>query len=127
MYYCQGRRGTEETVRPTETNLKESFSTIPVLFLLGDTFWHRLTELPLGSPIKTNLTRPSLNGNYRRACADLSVLLVRRGVVGDLEEVQVDHFFHLVVVSSTLAHDHRRIKQEDVPAGSRASSESHYF
>lgn len=49
-------------------------------------------------------------------CADLSVLLVRRGVVGNLEEMQVDHFFHLIVVSPTLAYDHRRIEQEDVPA-----------
>lgn len=57
-----------------------------------------------------------LNRNLNRECADLSVLLVRRGVVGDLEEVQVDHFFHLIVVSSTLAHDHRCIEKEDVPA-----------
>lgn len=49
-------------------------------------------------------------------CADLSVLLVRRGVVGNLEEMQVDHFFHLIVVSPTLAYDHRPIEQEDVPA-----------
>ena len=59
-------------------------------------------------------------------CADLSVLLVRRGVVGDLEEVQVDHFFHLIVISPTLAHDNRRIEQEDVPAVQRASC-GHYF
>lgn len=55
-------------------------------------------------------------------CADLSVLLVRRGVVGDLEQVQVDHFFHLVVVSSALTYDHRRVEQEDVPAGSKSKS-----
>lgn len=82
---------------------------------------------PLGNPIKTKLTRLSLSGNHIRACANLSVLLVRRGVVGDLKVVQVDYFFHLIVVSSTLAHDHRCIEQEDVPAGLRASSESHYF
>lgn len=57
-----------------------------------------------------------LNRNHIRVCADLSVLLVRRGVVGDLEEVKVDHFFHLIVVSSSLAYNHRRIEQEDVPA-----------
>lgn len=51
-------------------------------------------------------------------CADLPVLLVRRGVVGDLEEEQVNHLLHLVVVPATLAHDYRCIKQEDVPAGS---------
>lgn len=45
---------------------------------------------------------------------DLSVLLVGRGVVGDLEVVQVDHLLHLVVVAPTLAHDHGGIKQEDV-------------
>lgn len=50
--------------------------------------------------------------------ADLPVLLVRRGVVGDLEEEQVNHLFHLVVVPTTLAHDYRCVKQEDVPAGS---------
>lgn len=76
---------------------------------------------------KTNLTRLSLNRRHVRACADLSVLPVRRGVVGDLEEVQVNHFFHLVVVPSTLAYDHCRIEQEDVPAVQGASSRSHYF
>lgn len=50
------------------------------------------------------------------ASADLPVLLVRRGVVGDLEEVQVNHLLHLVVVAAALAHDDRRVKQEDVPA-----------
>lgn len=50
--------------------------------------------------------------------ADLPVLLVRRGVVGDLEEEQVNHLLHLVVVATTLAHNDRRVKQEDVPAGS---------
>lgn len=50
------------------------------------------------------------------ASADLPVLLVGRGVVGDLEEVQVDHLLHLVVVPAPLAHNDRRVKQEDVPA-----------
>lgn len=62
-----------------------------------------------------------LDRHHIRVCADLSVLLVRCGVVGDLEEVQVDHFFHLIVVSSPLAYNHRRIEQEDVPAVQRAS------
>lgn len=53
--------------------------------------------------------------------SNLSGLLVRRGVVGDLEEMQVDHLFHLVVVSSPLAHDHGGVKQEDVPAVQRES------
>lgn len=48
--------------------------------------------------------------------SNLSSLLVRRGVVGDLEEMQVDHLLHLVVVSSPLAHDHGGVEQEDVPA-----------
>lgn len=61
----------------------------------------------------------SLISNHIRVCADLSVLLVRRGVVGDLEEVQVDDFFHLIVVSSTLTYNHRRIEQEDVPVVQR--------
>lgn len=61
----------------------------------------------------------SLISNHIRLCADLSVLLVRRGVVGDLEEVQVDDFFHLIVVSSTLTYNHRRIEQEDVPVVQR--------
>lgn len=55
-------------------------------------------------------------------CADLPVLLVRRGVVGDLEEEQVNHLLHLVVVPTTLAHNDRRVKQEDVPAGSRGTT-----
>lgn len=53
--------------------------------------------------------------------SNLSRLLVRRGVVGDLEEVQVDHFLHLVVVSPPLAHDDGGVEQEDVPAGQRES------
>lgn len=61
----------------------------------------------------------SLISNHNHVSTDLSVLLVRRGVVGDLEEVQVDDFFHLIVVSSTLTYDHRRIEQEDVPVVQR--------
>lgn len=55
-------------------------------------------------------------------CADLPVLLVRRGVVGDLEEEQVNHLLHLVVVPTTLAHDYRCVKQEDVPVGSEGTT-----
>lgn len=47
---------------------------------------------------------------------DLPVLFVGRRVVGDLEEVQVNHFFHLVVVPSALANDHGSVEQEDVSA-----------
>lgn len=55
--------------------------------------------------------------------ADLSRLLVRRGVFGDLEEMEVDHFFHLVVVSPALAHDHGGVEQEDVSAVQRESGQ----
>lgn len=61
-------------------------------------------------------------------CTDLSVLFVRRGIVGDFEEVQVDHFFHLVVVSSPLTNNDRSVKQEDVPAIQKCSSKfKHIF
>lgn len=53
--------------------------------------------------------------------SNLSGLLVRRGVVGDLEEMQVDHLFHLVVVSPPLAHDDGGVEQEDVSAVQRES------
>lgn len=46
----------------------------------------------------------------------LAVLLVRGGVVGDFEVVEVDHLLHLVHVSSPLTHDHSRVEQEDVSA-----------
>lgn len=49
------------------------------------------------------------------SCTNLSVFLVRRGVVCDLKEVQVDHVFHFVVVSPSLTNDDGSIEQEYMP------------
>lgn len=77
-----------------------------------------------GSPIAVSVTDPSVGRSLTMmSCCErrgnLSGLLVRRGVVGDLEEVQVDHLLHLVVVPSPLAHDDGGVEQEDVSAFER--------
>lgn len=41
---------------------------------------------------------------------DLFALSVRGGIVGDLEAVEIQNVLHLVVVSSSLANNHRHVK-----------------
>lgn len=42
----------------------------------------------------------------------LLALLVRHGVVGDLEDVEVEHVLHLVVVAASFADHGGHVKQE---------------
>ncbi len=49
---------------------------------------------------------------------DLSAVLFSRGVIGDLEKVEVDHFLHLIVVAAPLADNYNDVEQKNMSAKS---------
>lgn len=49
---------------------------------------------------------------------DLSAVLISRGVIADLEMVEVDHFLHLIVVAAPLADNYSDVEQKNMSATS---------